>query len=135
MLYATLSQGNVFVALLFFGALAALICEPIFLLAKVNFKNKKLKQTWIACCDVFICLSSMYIFLLGLLWCNFGEFRVFCLVAFLLGFWIEKLTISKSVAFLLAKSYNACTRLCKILGSKLWQRQKAKQKLGSAKAQ
>ncbi|MCL2540114.1 MAG: spore cortex biosynthesis protein YabQ [Firmicutes bacterium] len=163
MLYTTLGQGYVFLALLALGAGASLACRPLLLYVKLKFPsgpdkkhtdtraviaslasgaNKRsnlqysthlFKKGLVFTVDLLVCLFFAGVFWFGLLLFHFGEFRLFCLLGFLTGILLEKLLLAKTVDFLLLKAYTLLAKIVLRLRSKLCRKPKPKQDLNSAK--
>lgn len=62
--------------------------------------TQKLKRIYILqiIVDIVFCLISTIIFLLVINFINMGEFRLFLLIAYLIGFTIERITLGKIFA-------------------------------------
>ena len=159
MLYTALGQGSVFLALCFFGLVAALVTEPLCMLARAKRNDNKARDRVAenkakaglneaggktktggkvksrACfalklvCDLLTCLLCTGMFFAALIFANFGQFRVFCLVAFVIGFVSEKLILSKSVVFLISRGYTFCSKLLRRLVAKLCKKSKQASKI------
>jgi|GEM_PF-2932609 len=176
MLYTALGQGGAFVALMFFGVVAALIVEPFYALSKglaiasgksyplpknesinaakvpalmlgraqasastapINAASKtpvRKRVVIVFICDILVCAVALCVFWWALVWCNFGELRLFCLAGFTLGWWLEKLIFSKTVVFLLCKGYNIFIKFFKIPGGKRCKKRTQKASLNNTKA-
>lgn len=94
MLFQTLLQGKLFLIFLFFGIIIGALYECVFLLHNI-FKNKII--------DFFldlaygIIVSILFIFITNLF--NYGEFRFYLLLSYILGFII----LRKTVGYLVRK--------------------------------
>ncbi len=86
-------------------------CGVIFELIKfvlMLFKNNKILKNIL---DFFCCLIFTLIFFFSLNQFNFGSFRLYLLVSFSLGFYLERKTIGKLIAKSLIFVYNKVTKL------------------------
>lgn len=102
MLFETLKQGYIFLGCLYFG----LILGIFFDFCKFNvklFKNKFIIQLIF---DIIFSICAVIIFFYCLNIVNFGEFRIFVLFSFILGFIIEQKNLGFLVDFVFQKIYN-----------------------------
>lgn len=102
MLYETLLQGQIFLCVLYFGLIAGIIFE-----AK-NLVEKSLSQNKVVCFVLdlaFMCLASL-LFIIAKNVANFGEFRLYLLVSFILGIVLEHITIGFLVEKFFLLVYN-----------------------------
>lgn len=81
---------------------------PAILVGFVCFFSQfvKYKKAYFIVCDIFICLLFTGVFLLFINILNFGEFRAYLLLAYTLGFIIERKTLGKLFAKLHGLLYN-----------------------------
>lgn len=102
MLFESLKHIFLFLGALYFGLICGIIKE-IFNFILNLLKNKKV---FIFLFDfIFIILFSfLFIFCLNIV--NYGEFRVFLLISFILGYFIERKSLGNLVDFLIKKIYN-----------------------------
>lgn len=109
MLYETLLQGQIFLCLIWFGILSGIIYE-IKRMIEITFLNLKI--------IVFI-LNIIYLFIAGIIFIfainliNFGEFRVFEIIAFITGIIIERKICGILVVNFINKMYNVFIKTIK----------------------
>ena len=102
MLFQTLLQGKLFLIFLFFGIVIGVFYECCYLIQNV-FKNRVIDFFL----DLFygIVIGVLFIFITNLF--NYGEFRFYLLLAYILGFIIMRKTVGylvrKMIKFLCNK--------------------------------
>lgn len=106
MLYETLLQGQIFLGMFYFGLIAGIFLEAKNLLDKI-FKNK----IFIAITDFSFLLISSFLFILSENLFNYGEFRLFLLIAFVLAVYLEHKTIGYLVEKFFILAYNFINKL------------------------
>lgn len=101
MLYETLNQPLIITAIFFTGILCALFFDFASLVYYLCNKNKVVKQI----ADFFAAILSFFILFLVNLSVNFGKFRIYIILVFLIGFTIQRFTIGKLWTKFLEKCY------------------------------
>ena len=101
MLFETLKQSYIFLGSIYFGLILGIIKNAINLIINTFKKNKIL--TFILDFLFMIIFALLFIFCINLV--NFGEFRVYLLLGYLLGFILEIKTLGFLVDFVLKKIY------------------------------
>ena len=117
MMFETLLQGEIFLCFLFFGA----ICGIVFSSKKMIDKAFKKSKLIVLITDiVFMFLFSiMFIYAKNIY--NFGEFRLFLLMAYIIGIVWEQISLDFLVVKFLKMSYNFFVRLfCKLKKTKFF---------------
>lgn len=111
MLYETLLQGQIFLCVLYFGLIGGVVFE-----AK-NLIEKSLSQNKIVCfvLDMIYMIFCAGLFAFSKNIANFGEFRIYLLISFVLGVLIEHLTIGFLVEKFFMLLYNGVTKLSRRL--------------------
>ena len=111
MLFETLLQGKIFLCTLYFG----LVCG-ISLTAK-NVVDKMFKQNKIIviATDIVFFAIATILFLICINLFNFGEFRLYELIGFALGVWLEQISLNKIVEKIFNMIYNVFVKLIKKL--------------------
>ena len=107
MLYETLLQGQIFLCVLYFGLIGGVVFE-----AK-NLMEKSLSQNKVVCFVLDLCymLFCALLFIFAKNIANFGEFRIYLLISFVIGVLIEHLTIGFLVEKFFMLLYNGATKL------------------------
>ena len=112
MLYETLYQGQIFLAVLYFGLIAGVVFEGKNLIQNAFNKNK------IVCVvldTAFMAIASLlFIFAKNL--ANYGEFRLYLLIAFVLGIVLEHI----SIGFLVEKFFVGVYTIGRKIGRKIF---------------
>ena len=117
MLFETLLQGKIFLCCLYFGILCGIVLG-IKNLVDLTFKKNKFV---LIITDIAFLSISAILFVICINVFNFGEFRLFELLAFALGIVIEQKTINNLVEKFLILIYNFFTKiLCKLKQTKLF---------------
>jgi hypothetical protein len=106
MLYETLLQGQILLGMFYFGLVAGIFFEAKNLMNKV-FKNK---FALIAGDFVFLIVAS-FLFVWGENVFNYGEFRVFLLLGYVVGLYLEHITIGFLVEKFLILAYNLISKV------------------------
>lgn len=99
MLYATLNQFFVFVITLIIGIFSGLFFDLSNLIALFFNNNKIIKQIFY----FFSTILSFFILFLTNLAINYGQFRFFVLISFLIGLYIERKLVSNPITNLINK--------------------------------
>jgi len=102
MLFETLKQSYIFLGSIYFGLLCGIIKNVINLILK-NCKNNKII---IFILDLIFMITFSFLFFICINIVNFGEFRIYLLIWYLLGFILEIKTLGFLVDFVLKKIYN-----------------------------
>lgn len=107
MLYETLFQSQIFFMMLYFGMICGIIFEAKNLIRHALFDNKIIS---FVADFAFMCVSALiFVYSKNLL--NFGEFRIYLLLAFVLGIIIEHISIGFLVEKLFYLMYNKSRKL------------------------
>lgn len=115
MLYETLNQPSILLIFLITGLLSGLVFD-VGNFVKFLCSNKKVPKVILDFIETFFILC---IFFKVNLQFNYGVFRFFPIIIFLLSFTIERFTIGKLVAKFYLSCYNCLTKLNKLLWRKL----------------
>lgn len=102
MLFESLKQGYIFFGSVYFGLIIGIIYD----FCKFNvrlLKNKKVVQIIFDC---FFSIAFVLLFFVCLNVVYFGEFRLFVLISFILGFVLEQKSLGFLVDFIIKKLYN-----------------------------
>lgn len=102
MLFESLKQGYIFFGSVYFGLIIGIIYD----FCKFNvrlLKNKKVAQIIFDC---FFSITFVLLFFVCLNVVYFGEFRLFVLISFILGFVLEQKSLGFLVDFIIKKLYN-----------------------------
>ena len=110
MLYETLLHGHIFCSMLYFGLISGIILE-IKLLVDKSFKNKIITIIL----DVLLGVIFAFIFVKSMNIYNYGEFRLYLLIAYCFGIVILHKTIGFLVEKLIKLLYNLCIKILKKL--------------------
>ena len=102
MLYETLLQGQMFLCLLFFG----IVCGIFLTAKKMLDRMLKNKSFVVVTTDIVFMLIFSAIFIFAKTVFCYGEFRAFELIAFLLGVWLQQISINNLVEKVFKMSYN-----------------------------
>lgn len=115
MLYETLLQGKMFLVLLYFG----LVCGIFLTIKKLICKTFKQNKILVIIGDVVFCVIASFVFLIAKNIFCYGEFRLFELLAFSLGIFVEQISINNLVEKILNLFYTLLVKIfCKIKKSK-----------------
>lgn len=104
MLYETLFQADIFLSIIYFGIISGLVYEIINLITVKNYIINLFKDLLF-----MLIFSVIYVYSVNI-YC-FGEFRLFTIVAFIVGFLIERKTIGKFLALFLNIIYNVTVKI------------------------
>ena len=117
MLYATLLQGKMFLVMLYFGVVCGIFLTTKKLFDNLTHKNKII----IIVSDIlFLCLCSFVFIFTKIKFC-YGEFRVFQVLAFLLGIIFEQFSLNNLVEKILNLLYNVSRKVfCKLKKTKFF---------------
>ena len=114
MLFESLGQGWIFIIVIWIGLIAGCLDE-MFNLVTLPIKNIKFIQPLVDTVRVIIiCL----IFFISVQLFNYGDFRLYLFLSFLIGFTIEKKYLRKSVAKIFINLYNYSVSINKKIWSK-----------------
>ncbi len=102
-------QLSLFIKFLIIGVI------PAILLGVINFLSLfvKQKKIFFVIFDIIFCLFFTGVFLLTVNFLNYGEIRLYLLIAYILGCVIERKTIGKLFAILHKIIYNAINKISK----------------------
>lgn len=110
MLFETLKQFYISLGAIYFGLVAGIIKDII------NFFRKPIKNKVVQnILDFVLVLIFSFLFVICINIINFGEFRFYLLIVFIVGFIIERMSLGFLVDFVLEKVYNFFVKLIKIL--------------------
>lgn len=112
MLYETLYQGQIFLVVLYFGLLAGIVFEAKNIVENAFGKNKII----CAVLDTAFMLVSSLLFIFAKNLANYGEFRIYLLIAFVLGIILEHI----SIGFLVEKFFVGVYNITKKIGRKIF---------------
>lgn len=107
LLYETLSQPLIFAVISLIGFSSGLIFDLRNYICFLFAKNKIVSITLDVVATILVCL----IFLIGNLYFNFGEFRVYVILAFIIGLLIERVTLGIIVGKICSWCYNKFRKL------------------------
>ena len=111
MLFETLKQGYIFLGSLYFGLISGIFYD----FCKFNVELLKSKRFFQILFDVIFSIFTVGLFFICLNIVNFGEFRIFVLVSFVIGFIIEQRNLGFLVDFVFKKIYNFFGKIIKKL--------------------
>ena len=123
MLFETLKQSFVFLGGLYFGLIIGIVYEILNYIFK--FSQKKF---FVFLKDIIFSILFTFLFIFCLQKVNYGEFRIFILLSYFVGFLLERLSLGYLVDFLINKLYN----LLKLIGNKLLKNKFIKRCLGKS---
>ena len=109
MLFETLKQSYLFLGAIYFGLILGIVYEILIFF----FKNKN--KFFSIAKDLIFSLLATFLFITCLKLVNYGEFRFFILIAFIVGFIIERLTIG----FIVSKTIEFTCKFLKLVYNKL----------------
>lgn len=107
MLYETLLQGKIFLVLLYFGILCGIVLTSKKMLTKMTKNNKVLL---VLTDTLFLSICAIAFIFARIKFC-YGEFRIFHLVAFLLGILLEQISLNKLVEKFFTLLYNISRKI------------------------
>ena len=117
-LYETLNQPLIFLIIFCAGFVSGLVFDASKYLTFL-FNNNKIFQKIF---DVVAVAFCGFVFFVCLLYLNFGEFRFYILLGFVLGILIERFSLGLIVAKICAVCYNAFRNLMTKLSGKIFKR-------------
>ena len=117
MLYESLLQGKMLLCLFYFG----IICGIILSIKKMIDKSLKNNNIITAITDVIFMAISSVIFIYAKIKYCYGQFRIFELLGFVLGIYLQQISINNLVEKFLNLSYTFFVRVfCKLKKTKLF---------------
>ncbi len=122
MLFGGSASPLCFLAMLYAGVIVGVVSEIESFILKLT-KNAALISTIL---DVLVVLFGGFAFIITINSTCFGYFRVYMLVAFLFGIYLEKTTIGFLVAFLCKFVYNNIIKLIALMRRKACDSRKTK---------
>ena len=115
MLYETLLQGKMFLMMLYFG----IVCGILLTIKNMICNLLKQNKIVIIASDILFCLVSTFVFVFAKIAFCYGQFRIFELIAFVLGITIQQISLNKIVEKIFHLLYTLLERLfCKLKNSK-----------------
>lgn len=102
MLFESLKQGYIFFGSVYFGLIIGIIYD----FCKFNVRLLKNKNVAQIIFDCFFSIAFVLLFFMCLNVVYFGEFRLFVLISFILGFVLEQKSLGFLVDFIIKKLYN-----------------------------
>ena len=102
MLFETLKQSYIFLGCIYFGIILGIFYDITKFIVKL-LKNNKVVQFIF---DIIFSVFFVLMFFVCLNIVNFGEFRFFVLISYILGFVIEQKSLGFLVDFCFQKIYN-----------------------------
>lgn len=119
MLFETLKQSFVFLGTIYFGILAGIVRDFCLFVFNLFKKNKIVKLIL----DILFMIIISILFILCLNVVNYGEFRLYLLLSYILGFVVERKTIGYLVDFIFQKIYNLIVKgIKKLSQTKIFKR-------------
>lgn len=116
MLYETLLQSKMLLVMLYFGVTCGILLTAKNLICKTLKQNKVI----VILTDILFCVLSTFVFLHARTKFCYGEFRLFELLSFCLGIFIEQISINNLVEKFFKLIYNLFVKIfCKIKKTKL----------------
>lgn len=117
-LYETLNQPLIFLIIFCVGFVSGLIFDASKYLTFLFNKNKVFEKIFDAI-SVALCSAVFFACLLEL---NYGEFRFYILLGYVLGVLIERITLGLIVAKICSLCYNAFKKLMTKLSNKIFKK-------------
>lgn len=102
MLFESLKQSYVFLGCLYFGLLCGIVYDFFKFILNL-FGRKRFFQI---VGDILFSFVFVILFFVCLNVTNYGEFRIFVLISYILGFFVEQKTLGFLVDFIFQKLYN-----------------------------
>lgn len=102
MLYSTLLQGQMFLVLLYFG----ILCGIVLTIKKLADRMTKQNKYFIVLTDILFVAICSFVFLFAKIKFCYGEFRLFEIISFCLGIFLEQISINNLVEKILKLLYN-----------------------------
>ena len=119
MLFESLKQIYIFLGTLYFGLLCGISKDLCLFILKL-VKNNKIVNFIL---DVVFSLIATILFIICLNVVNFGEFRIYLLLTYILGFILERKTLGYIVDFIFEKIYNLINKIIKkLINTKFFKR-------------
>ena len=117
MLYESLLQGKMLLCMLFFG----IICGILFSIKKLVDKTFKSNKIVVVLTDIIFMVLYTIVFIFAKTKYCYGEFRIFEIIGFCLGIFLQQISINNLVEKFLKLSYTLLARLfCKLKKTKLF---------------
>ena len=117
MLYESLLQGKMLLCMLYFG----IVCGIILSIKKLIDKTLKSNKIVVIITDVIFMALSTLVFIFAKIKYCYGQFRVFEIIGFCLGLFLQQISINNLVEKFLKLSYTLLARLfCKLKKTKLF---------------
>lgn len=117
MLYETLLQGKMFLCLLYFG----ILCGIFLSIKKLIDKTLKNNKVIVIVTDIIFMLFASIIFVFAKIKYCYGQFRIFELLSFSLGIYLQQISINNLVEKILNMSYTLFIRVfCKLKKTKIF---------------
>ena len=117
MLYETLLQGKMFLCFLYFGILCGIILS-IKKLCDKTFKNNRFV---VILTDLIFMIFSSLIFIFAKIKYSYGEFRLYELIGFLIGIFLQQYSLNNLVEKILKMIYTLFVKISiKIKGNKFF---------------
>lgn len=107
MLFETLKQSYIFLGVVYFGILAGIL-KDIISFIQTLFNNKKLINFIL---DLIFSIGAIFLLITCLNVVNYGEFRFYLLISFIIGYVLERISIGFLVDFILKKLYNLTIKI------------------------
>ena len=115
MLYETLLQSKMFLVLLYFGIVCGILLTIKNMICNL-FKQNKIA---LIASDILFCIASTFVFVFAKITFCYGQFRIFELIAFIIGILIQQFSLNKIVEKFLHLLYTLLERLfCKLKNTK-----------------
>ena len=117
MLFETLLQGKMFLVMLYFG----IICGIIFSAKRLFDGIFKQNKAVVIITDILFMAVTSIIFVFAKIKFCYGEFRLFELLSFCLGIFLEQISLNNFVEKFLKLCYNLFKGMfCKLKNTKLF---------------
>ena len=117
MLFESLLQGKIFLVFLYFG----ILCGMIFSAKKLIDNCFRRSKFVVVLTDILFMIFSSMVFVLAKIKFCYGEFRLFELLAFCIGIFLEQISLDNLVEKFLKVCYNALKGIfCKLKKTKLF---------------
>lgn len=113
MLFESLKQSYIFFGTIYFGIIAGIFRDLTIFILKLLKNNKVIKIIL----DLIFSLIFSFLFIICLNVVNFGEFRIYLLLSYILGFILERKTLGFLVDFIFEKIYNFIVKIIKKLSN------------------
>lgn len=113
MLFESLKQSYIFFGTIYFGLLAGIFRDFTIFILNLLKKNKIVSIIL----DLIFSIGFSFLFIICLNVVNFGEFRIYLLLSYILGFILERKTLGFLVDFIFEKIYNFIVKIIKKLSN------------------